>query len=465
MSERSEREREAARLERERRRVAREGVTPQPPGPTPVIAPAPSAPEPEPPAPDVPVEPEPVVSAPPPAPPQRRAALPKRPASQPGPPVTAPGPQPGAPGMPRHPLSVPSRRRRRRRSPALVAVLGALIALLVIVAGFFAFSIFTPAKGDGSGRVVVTIPAGSSAREVGDLLADKGVVASGMFFSLRAAIAGDRDKLRAGRFVLRRDMSNGAALSVLTTAPKVAPVSDVLIPEGPGRREVARLVAKAGVEGDYLAASKRNVALNPRSYGAPRNTPSLEGFLFPATYRLRKGQGTRTLVTEQLQAFKSAIDRVRLRYARSKNLTVYDVLIIASMVERETAVPRERQIIAGVIYNRLKQGIPLGIDAATRYDEDNWTRPLTNTELRRDSPFNTRRNKGLPPTPIGNPGLASIRAAANPARTSALFYVVKPCGNGAHNFSRTDAEFQADVAAYNSKRAELGGKDPSSCPK
>ena len=141
------------------------------------------------------------------------------------------------------------------------------------------------------------------------------------------------------------------------------------------------------------------------------------------------------------------------------------MLTIASMIERETAVPRERRLIAGVIYNRLKQGIPLGIDATTRYDENNWTRPLTKVELARNSPFNTRLHKGLPPTPIGNPGLASIQAAARPAKTSALFYVVKPCANGAHAFSRTDAQFQADVAAYKRKRAELGGKDPSTCPK
>jgi UPF0755 protein len=381
-----------------------------------------------------------------------------------GPPDTAPGPQPGAPGMPRHPLSVPSRG-RRRRSPARVAVLGGLIALLVIVVAFVVISIFTPFKGDGSGRVVVTIPAGSSAREVGNLLADKGVVGSGLFFSLRATVGGDRDKLRAGRFILRHDMSNGAAITVLTTPPKVAPVQDLLIPEGPSRREVAPLVEKAGVPGDYLAASRHSPSLNPRSYGAPRGTPSLEGFLFPATYRLKRGATARGLVAQQVQAYRANTAGVSYRRAKRKNLTRYDVLIIASMIERETAVPRERRLIAGVIYNRLKQGIPLGIDATTRYDENNWTRPLTKVELARNSPFNTRLRKGLPPTPIGNPGLASIRAAARPAKTRALFYVVKPCANGAHAFSRTDAQFQADVAAYNRKRAELGGKDPSTCPK
>jgi uncharacterized YceG family protein len=260
-------------------------------------------------------------------------------------------------------------------------------------------------------------------------------------------------------------MSNAAALEVLTTAPVAAKTLTVVIPEGPGRREVAPIVARAGVTGSYVRASERSRELNPRRYGAPRGA-SLEGFLFPATYELRTRDASATrLVRDQLRAFERNFGTVSLRQARRRNLTAYDVLIIASMIERETAVARERRLVSSVIYNRLREGIPLGIDATTRYAENNWTRPLKVSELERDSPYNTRRNRGLPPTPIGNPGLASIRAAANPASTSLLFYVVKPCGEGAHNFSRTDAEFQRDVAAYNAKRAELGGKDPSTCPK
>jgi UPF0755 protein len=228
---------------------------------------------------------------------------------------------------------------------------------------------------------------------------------------------------------------------------------------------VAPLAVRAGVRGDYLKASRRTPVLRPRDYGAPRGV-SLEGFLFPATYELRRARATaRRLVREQARAFQANTAAIDWGYAKSKNLTRYDVLIIASMIERETAVARERRLVASVIYNRLRDGIPLGIDATTRYAEDNWTRPLRVSELQRDSPYNTRRNRGLPPTPIGNPGLASIRAAANPARTGYLYYVVKPCGEGAHAFSKTDAEFQRDVAAYNAKREELGGRDPSTCPK
>ena len=116
-----------------------------------------------------------------------------------------------------------------------------------------------------------------------------------------------------------------------------------------------------------------------------------------------------------------------------------------------------------MIYNRLKDGMPLGIDATLRYELKNWTDPLKVSELEADTPYNTRTNTGLPPTPIGNPGLASMQAAAAPANVDYLFYVVRPCGNGAHNFSATDAEFQQDVAEYNAKREELGGKSPVTC--
>jgi UPF0755 protein len=139
------------------------------------------------------------------------------------------------------------------------------------------------------------------------------------------------------------------------------------------------------------------------------------------------------------------------------------VLIIASMIEREASSAKDRRLISAVIYNRLRQGMPLGIDATIRYRLNNWSRPLRVSELQTDSAFNTRTRTGLPPSPIGNPGLASLKAAVNPANVSYLFYVVKPCGNGDHAFSSTDAAFQRDVAAYERAREENGGKDPSRC--
>ena len=157
---------------------------------------------------------------------------------------------------------------------------------------------------------------------------------------------------------------------------------------------------------------------------------------------------------EGFDAFDENFKHVDMSYAKKKNLSRYDVLIIASMIEREAQVPRERKLVAAVIYNRLKQGMPLGIDATIRYYTNNWQRPIRVSELQADEPYNTRLNRGLPPTPIGNPGLASLKAAAHPAHKPYLFYVRKPGKSGAHAFSSTDAQFEKDVAKYQKSRGQ-----------
>jgi UPF0755 protein len=368
-------------------------------------------------------------------------------------------PQPGAPGMPPHrSIGVPSKRRRRwaRRLFALIAIL--LLAGIAV----FAVMLYQPFHGKGYDAVVVTIPPGSSTGEIGDLLAAKDVVDSGFFFEIRARLGGDRGKLRAGTYTLKRSMPYGDALAALTAAPASAPTIDVTLPEGPSRRELATRVKEAGVRGDYFTASASSGLLDPRDYGAPKGTRGLEGFLFPDTYELASRTATaKRLVNEQLKTFKREFAKVDLKRAKRRDLSRYDVLIIASMIEREALVPKDRRLISAVIYNRLRRGMPLGIDATLRYRLDNWSHPLKQSELDTRSDYNTRRVQGLPPTPIGNPGLAALQAAANPANVGYLFYVVKPCGNGAHAFSSTDAQFQKDVSAYNRARDKLGGKDPS----
>jgi UPF0755 protein len=369
-------------------------------------------------------------------------------------------PQPGASGYPQYrQLGVSKPRRRWLRRIFAVLALGLAIAVAA-----FLFLLYQPFHGDGTGRVPVVIPAGATADDIGNLLADRGVVKNGRLFSLRARLAGQRDKLRSGRYTLRSGMPYSAALTALTTAPKAAPTIQVTVPEGRSRREEAVKIRGAGLKGSYLAATKRSPKLDPRDYGAPRSTKSLEGFLYPSTYELRESQATAgRLVSRQLDAFKENFGKVDMRTARRKNLSRYDVLIIASMIEREALVAKDRRLIAAVIYNRLKEGMPLGIDATLRFALNQWSRPLRVSELNSKSAFNTRRHNGLPPTPIGSPGLAAMRAAANPANVSYLFYVVKPCGNGAHAFSSTGAKFQQDVAKYDRARARRGGKDPSRC--
>jgi UPF0755 protein len=243
------------------------------------------------------------------------------------------------------------------------------------------------------------------------------------------------------------------------TTPPLARLR-IIFPEGFTRREMADRVAavreiaiaKRGVtprltSAGYLRASAR--AHPPPGFLRDWKGRSIEGFLFPSTYEFSQYTPSAELVGDQLKTFQRQWKKVDLPYAKSKNLTPYDVLIIASMIEKETVTPEERRLVAAVIYNRLRRGMPLGIDATIRYGRNvPGTEPLKQSDLESDDPYNTRRRLGLPPTPISNPGLAAMRAAANPARVDYLFFVRKP--DGIHHF------FTASESEFFRKKCEFG---------
>lgn len=352
-----------------------------------------------------------------------------------------------------------------RRHPFRIA---GVIALVIVL--WFLFSLFQPFKGDGSGKVQVTIPKGSSVSEVGDLLEKGSVIDGSTFFGLidsstlfqiRVTLEGKRSDLYAGHFTLAHGMSYGAAIDALSTPP-VKRVSSVTIPEGYSRPQAAELVEQDGIPGSYTKKTVKSKFLDPAEYGG-KNAKNLEGFLFPDTFELKPRAPVGDLVELQLKDFKKRIKGVSMKYAKSKNLTVYDVLTIASMVEREAGVAKQRGDVASVIYNRLHEGMPLGIDATIRFATNNYSKPLTESQLAVGSPYNTRTNAGLPPGPINSPGLAAIKAAAHPAKTQYLFYVNKPNTCGELSFAKNETEFEADVGAYNKAREANGGNEPSSC--
>lgn len=241
--------------------------------------------------------------------------------------------------------------------------------------------------------------------------------------------------------------------------PPAPPTLRIVFPEGFTRAQMAnritavdaiarqkrhvepRLSAKA-----YLAATARSRL--PVRFGDGGKPRPLEGFLFPALYDFLEKTTAKQLVQKQLAAFRENWAKVGLSYARSKNLTPYDVLTIASMIEKEAGVPRDRPLIAAVIYNRLHAGMPLQIDATTRYGlHIPGNRPLTAAELHSSNPYNTRRFSGLPPTPIANPGLSSMIAAAHPAHVDYLYFVRKP-GTHRHYFTANYRAFLAHEKAY-----------------
>jgi peptidoglycan lytic transglycosylase G len=219
---------------------------------------------------------------------------------------------------------------------------------------------------------------------------------------------------------------DNAAPPPTTVAPPR--VVKVLFPEGFARAQMAKradAVSPAITARGYLAATASSSL--PGTFAGDGKLRNLEGFLFPATYDLYETDPAARLLGKQLDAFRLNWGKVKLGYARSKNLTAYDVLIIASMIEKEVIVPKERALAAAVIYNRLHRRMPLGIDATLRYGLGiPPTQAITKQDLASDSPYNTRKLRGLPPTPIANPGLASMEAAAHPAKVDYLYFVRKP---------------------------------------
>ena len=254
-----------------------------------------------------------------------------------------------------------------------------------------------------------------------------------------------------------RTVTRTTATGTVETVIAMPKPFHVVFPEGFTRKEMAdRVAAVAKIaedkrkikahlsRGAYLAAT-RKPRVPPCFHNKVR---TVEGFLFPATYEFFPQTTSAQLVQDQLDAFCENWGRVDLGYARSKNLTPYDVLIIASMVEKETLSPDERQLVAAVIYNRLHARMPLGIDATLRYGLDiPPTESIHQSQLRSDSPYNTRRHVGLPPTPIASPGLASMQAAAHPAKVKYLYFVRKP-DKKHHFFTSSYQAFQKYAKAH-----------------
>ena len=248
------------------------------------------------------------------------------------------------------------------------------------------------------------------------------------------------------------------AAPTVTTPPPPKPLR-IIFPEGFTRREMARRIA--AVNEIALEKRKTKPLLSPQRYmrltadspipaefAGDGKRRSLEGFLFPATYEFTAKTTTQQLIDKQLSAFRRNWAKIDLSYARSKNLTPYDVLIIASMIEKETLAPEERPLVAAVIYNRLKAGMALQIDATVRYGLGvPPTESLRVSHLESDNPYNTRKFAGLTPTPFANPVLASMQAAAHPKRVNYLYFVRKP-DKVHYFFTASPCEFEQYLAEH-----------------
>ena len=337
------------------------------------------------------------------------------------------------------------RRRRLPRGGGLLAVLVVLLLLTGIglaggrIAGRLLGRDNPDYPGAGSGEIVVQVERGATASDIAIELARLDVVKSAGAF--RDAAKADPRSLRIqpGWYRLRREMKAVLALELLFDA-KARIRSRYTVPEGTTVAGTLEVIAKS-VDGTTLA-DLQEAAANPAALGLPAYAKGrLEGFLFPATYDVEPGTPPADVLRAMVERFDVAASELDLEArAQALGISPYDALIVASLVEAETPKDDERGKVAQVAYNRLKAKMPLGFDSTTQYALHKRKEQLTSADFERDGPYNTRKRRGLPPTPIGNPGEASLLAALEPEAGPWLYFVcVDPQGNSA--FSASYDEF------------------------
>lgn len=339
--------------------------------------------------------------------------------------------------------------RRRSRVRTVVLVLLAAVVLLAAAAAVIGWDMLYRRNHDiAAGEPVeITIAKGSSTSAIAEKLSSAGVVDNALMFRVKTRSAGAEGALRAGTYALTTGMGYEAAIDALKKGPALV-FTDVPVPEGFTARQIAaRFAKRTDVSEDELLDLVLGGAPDlaedyPFLKGAYRD--SLEGYLFPATYRVKEGASAEQIVRQMLDKFEAEMSDIDLGYAKSKNLTLSDVVVVASAIEREARLDSERRVISSVIYNRLKARMRLQLCATVLYEMPPGTTRLTYADLESDSPYNTYRINGLPPGPISNPGRASLEAAAKPKKTDYLYYVLTG-EDGSHTFTSSYAEFQRAV--------------------
>lgn len=333
----------------------------------------------------------------------------------------------------------------KRRSRRVLTVVGALV-LLIALAGVAGARYLDGCRDPEGEQTPVTfaVGVGASGGEVVEELHQAGVIPCAAVARWDLRRSGRADSIRAGTYLLSTNMAHEEVFAILTAPPEQVPTARLTVPEGYRITQIAERVSEdLGLSPRKFLAEidRENWALPPY---LPREARGPEGFLFPDTYEFRaEGTTSHDVIERMLEQFRRVAEDLPWENAEALGLTPYEVVVLASMIEEEARVDGDRALIAAVIYNRLEVGMTLGIDATLQYVDPDPSNGLVSSDFEIDSPYNTRKSYGLPPTPIASPGLASLRAALKPADVSFLYYVL--CGeDGSHAFSDTYAQFLRD---------------------
>ena len=314
----------------------------------------------------------------------------------------------------------------------IASAAGALVAVAAIVVAVVYWLMYGDARFPAAPSDIV-VPGGSSVGDIARQLQSEGVVSDARWLNLYIRLHGGGERIQAAEYAFAPHETVARTAAVLFAGGR-PPAVWVTIPEGFTAQQIAHRLAARG-----LVSSEADFMVMVRAR-------ALEGYLFPDTYLIPRGASVEAIADQMHAQFRRHLPRDAVQAAKRLRFSVAQIVTIASMVEREAKIDAERALIASVIYNRLRRGMPLEIDATVEYALPHYKAELSYADIAIDSPYNTYTHTGLPPGPISNPGRASLVAAFHPAASPFLYYVSK--GNGHHAFSETLEEHQANVRKY-----------------
>jgi UPF0755 protein len=337
--------------------------------------------------------------------------------------------------------------------------MGVIVLILVgggVGTGLYVANALQPAAASEQ-EVRVKVPSGASSSQIANLLKEQGMIKSPAIFTYYLKWKNQGSRFQAGEYAMKPGMTLDQIIDQFNNGQAVKEeMFRVTIPEGFTARQIAeKLTMETPLKAE---AFLQNIAKPEQFKAAALATlPNdqaikyrLEGYLFPETYEFKKGANEQEFIERSLQELDKKLATLPADWeekAKGRNLNLHQVLTVASLIEREVVVEEERPLVAGVIYNRLNQKMPLQIDATVQYLLDKPKERLFEKDLLVESPYNTYRNPGLPPGPIASPSLASIKAALYPADTKYMFYVTKKDGTQGHLFAETFDQHKNNIAA------------------
>ena len=330
-----------------------------------------------------------------------------------------------------------------------------ILAILLIVVFMVAFVFIQtgPYDNNNSDDIVIEIPTGSTLGQVADILKENKLIKNKTLFKLYVRLSDNTSKLKSGKFLFNQTFSNDKIMKNLVTGKIYNEGIKITIPEGSTSNEIIDLLVKNKLGKKEIYKELIN---NPKEFVGEfkflneEKITSLEGFLYPSTYYFKDDENETEILKDMLSTFNSKYNEKLQNKQKELKISLWEVVNLASIVEKEAVLDEDRPLIASVFYNRLDIGMPLQSDATIQYAFEKRKKSITYDDLKIDSPYNSYMNQGLPPTPIANPGIASIEAVLYPAKSDYLYFVATI--DGGNNYSKTYEEHVRNVEQYRKDR-------------